>query len=92
VSKYARKTDSNQGDVISALSKIGCEVLDLSRVGGGCTDLLVWRAATCTLKLIEVKTPKGKLNALQNTFHKRFAGCTHIARSPMEAVEIMTHG
>ena len=86
------KPDENQPDIITALESIGCEVLDLSRVGQGCADLLVWRKATCTLRLIEVKTAKGKLNPKQSKFHDKFSGCTFIARTPMEAIRIMQDG
>ena len=36
-----KKTDANQKQIISDLKKIGVSVLNLSRVGGGCPDILV---------------------------------------------------
>lgn len=51
-----RRTDRNHGDVVDALERCGWRVFDLSAVGGGCADLLVFRAGE--LKLVEVKTPE----------------------------------
>ena len=43
VSRWARRVDAGHGAIVSALRQLGCAVLDLSRLGGGCPDLLVWR-------------------------------------------------
>ena len=56
--RHRARTDANHSAVRAALRKLGCEVLDLSSVGGGCPDLLVLvrtgrRAGS--LHLIEVK-------------------------------------
>ena len=90
MSKYARKTDSNQRDIVAALLKSGCSVLDLSRVGQGCPDLLVGRAGKCYL--LEVKSLKGKLNPLQGEFHRAWNGNIAIVRTPEEAVKAITNG
>lgn len=82
--KYRRKADKNHSELSDALRKIGCKVVDLSRVGGGIPDVLVWRAGRCCL--LEYKTSTGKLNALQKQFHREWTGCTFIVRTPEEAV------
>lgn len=66
---YRRRLDANQKEIVSALRKIGCSVLDLSAVGGGCPDLLVGRlgASGRGNLLVEVKNPK----------HKRRSGSTN---------------
>jgi len=55
-----RKVDANQAEIVAALRQIGCSVLDLSAVGGGCPDLLVGRlgASGRGNLLVEIKSPK----------------------------------
>jgi len=55
MSKYARRVDENQAQIVDALVAVGCSVCDLSRVGGECLDLLVGRAGRNYF--IEVKNP-----------------------------------
>lgn len=38
---YKKRTDANQSEIVSALRKVGASVLDLSKVGHSCPDLLV---------------------------------------------------
>ena len=64
------RTDGNQADIYAALRKVGAEVFDLSRVGGGCADTLVYYGGK--LQLMEVKMPDGELNPKQRKFHARF--------------------
>ena len=52
------KVDHNHADIVKALRRVGCNVLDLSRVGSGCPDLLVSRARK--LYLVEVKSARGR--------------------------------
>jgi Holliday junction resolvase len=47
------RTDSNHADVVKALRAVGWWVLDLSRVGEGCPDVLAGRHGR--LELIEIK-------------------------------------
>ncbi len=63
------RTDANHKAIVQALRRAGCYVLDLSRVGGGCPDLLVSCARWGGLPtLIEVKTARGTLTADQRAF------------------------
>jgi hypothetical protein len=52
--RRAARVDANHAEIVAAFRKCGCQVLDLSRVGGGCPDLLV-RTNFGALILIEVK-------------------------------------
>jgi hypothetical protein len=53
---WARRVDTVQSDIVVDLRKLGASVLDLSRVGVGCPDLLVgWKGINL---LVELKTPK----------------------------------
>ena len=85
MSRWARKTDSNQSDIIKALESVGCTVLDLSRVGQGCPDILVGRADRCYL--LEIKSPKGKLNKAQRKFRDTWRGSFAVVRSGQQALE-----
>ena len=73
---HISKVDANQGDIVAALRKVGCEVLSLAAVGKGCPDLLVfyggvsYRAHDSHLFLLEVKSAKGKLTPDQVEFHR----------------------
>lgn len=69
----ARRVDANQREIIDALERVGCHVLDLSHVGRGCPDLLV-SDRVGVLHLIEIKTAKGKLNARQQRWHEEWRG------------------
>ena len=49
-----------------ALRQVGCQILDLSRIGQGCPDILVcWRG---DLYLLEIKTRTGRLRDAQVRF------------------------
>ncbi len=65
---YARRTDANHVQVAAAFRKLGCKVLDLSRQGKGCPDLLIRLGSV--FHLVEVKTPTGRTNALQDAFRQ----------------------
>ena len=52
------KADANQLEIIEAFLKCGCKVIDLSKVGGGCPDLLVGHRYGNDL--VEVKAEKGR--------------------------------
>ena len=94
MSKWARKTDANQGDIVDALRKIGCTVEDMSRVGKGVPDLLVgFRGATY---LLEVKNVHGrnKLEASQIEWRGAWKGKpVAVVRDEQEAIlAVSGHG
>lgn len=62
--------DGNHAEIVRALKRIGCGVLDLSRVGSGCPDLLVSvrNGRSRDLLLMEIKTAQGKTSAVQRAF------------------------
>lgn len=78
------KVDHNQTEIVSALRQIGASVYPLHFAGNGCPDLLVgFRDRNY---LLEIKTPKGKLNAEQRTFHQSWRGQICVVKSASEAV------
>ena len=65
--RLAARTDANHAAVVRALRQVGASVLDLSRVGQGCPDLLVGYQGKNFL--VEVKaTAKKKLTKDQVRF------------------------
>lgn len=62
---YRKRVDANHGEIVKVLRRLGWRVLDTSRAGDGFPDLVAYHLATGELRLVEVKTPKGKLTAGQ---------------------------
>ncbi len=89
--RRAAKVDGNHGEIVQALRRVGCRVLDLSRVGAGCPDLLVslpQRGRIPELMLMEVKTARGKLTQAQRIFDA--AGWpVFVVRSVDEALKLV---
>ena len=85
--RRAAKVDANHREIVATLRAAGCEVLDLSRVGGGCPDLLVYRTARGLLRLIEVKTENGRLTKRQSIRFPLLP--VWVVRSPAEALAAM---
>ncbi len=85
------KVDANHHAIVVALRRVGCRVLDLSRVGQGCPDLLVSLPKPRdlpTLVLIEVKTAKGRQTQDQVNFEA--AGWpVFMVRSVDEALKVV---
>lgn len=89
------RVDATQSAIVQALRQVGATVQDLSRVGGGCADLLVARPMPCPCcgahyprnVLLEVKTERGTLNALQVDFHATWRGPVFVVRNVDDALK-----
>ena len=53
--RRAARVDANQSSIVELLRSIGCLVQDLSAVGQGVPDLLVWYPRAGIILLVEVK-------------------------------------
>lgn len=92
MSKYARRVDANQSDIVDALRAVGCFVHDCSAIGDGFPDLLCARAGR--LWLVEVKDgskppSERRLTPAQHEFHQLLlaAGVTvYVVKSVDEAL------
>ena len=88
------RTDANHGDVVAALRKAGHYVLDLSRLGSGCPDLLIARRGR--LVLVEVKDgskppSKRQLTEDEQDVHHALARCgvqVAVITSVQDAMEL----
>ena len=68
-----KRVDQNHAEIVRALRQVpGVTVHSLHEMGNGCPDLLVGYRSITTM--IEVKTAKGKLNAMQEDWHRRWTG------------------
>ena len=65
--RSAARVDNNHADIKGWFLELGCSILDLSRVGGGCPDLAVSVCKGQTL-LVECKSRKGTLTEDQEDF------------------------
>lgn len=77
MSRFARRTDDNQAQLVATFRRIGCAVFSLASVGRGCPDLLVGCAGRNWL--VEVKdgskaASKRKLTPLEAEFHAMWPG------------------
>jgi len=87
------KIDSNQGEIVAALRKIGCSVTSLADVGKGCPDLLVGLAGKNFL--IEVKDGQKppsaqKLTSDQESWHKVWQGQVKVITNVNDALDLVT--
>lgn len=88
--RRAARRDANHGEIVEALRKVGCTVLDLGSVGKGCPDLLVGWAGVLTL--IEVKDGskppcERELTPDQVKFHREWKETRlAVALTPEEAI------
>lgn len=66
--KYHR-TDTNDAEIVAALKKLGAEIVDLSQVGRGIPDKLVWYKQR--FHLVEIKY-KGRFGWKRTEAQKKF--------------------
>lgn len=75
MSKYARRVDVNQSEIVQAFKELGCSVFDCSRVAGGFPDLLVGKNKKTIL--VEIKsTEKATYTSAQKLFMLNWKGST----------------
>lgn len=86
---YARRTDSNQDEIVAALRRMGCSVQSLASVGRGCPDLLVGYSGRNIL--LEVKAPKGQPTSDQVTWGAQWSGQMGIVRTVEDAIRAVTY-
>ena len=80
----AKRVDANHGEIKRAFERMGCDVIDLSRVGGSVPDLLVRVRALNRWMLVEIKTAKGRLKPGQVAFAERWP--VEVVRSVDDAI------
>lgn len=77
MSRYARRVDVVQPEIVADLRKIGFFVLHLHALGGGTSDVLVMRGGLGLI--VEFKTPGGRTKPAtaerQRKFREEWQGC-----------------
>lgn len=75
MSRFARRVDKNQSEIFDAFRKMGCSVLDASKVGQGFPDAVIgYRGMTV---LVEIKSSeKEKFTEPQIRFMESWKGST----------------
>ena len=76
--RRAARKDANHNEIADAFRKFGCSVLDLSRVGEGCPDMLL--SISNKTALVEVKTKTGRMTAAQKKFLTDWRGRSFVVR------------
>ena len=80
--RRAAKKDENHNTIADHLRKLGWSVLDLSRLGGGCPDMVVGRTDPGYCALVEVKRPGEKLTEDQVDVKAKWDAPYFIAYTP----------
>ena len=86
--RRAAKVDMNHAAIVKALRKIGCLVWDTSRMGGGFPDAIA--CLGYRVKMLEFKTPGGKLTPQQEKFHGQWRKHACVVETPEQAIAEMT--
>jgi hypothetical protein len=89
----AKRTDSNQKEIVSTLRKCCADVLVLSDVGKGCPDLLMgYRGKNILIEVKDGKKPPSKrvLTPDEQKFHDVWRGQVCIVKSVDEALELLS--
>ena len=82
VLRYAAKRDENEQEIVDALRAVGASVLLIDDI-----DLIVgFRGVNY---LLEVKTPKGRLNKKQEKFFRGWVGQVNIVRTADQALALI---
>lgn len=80
---YAKRTDTNQQEIVAALRKMGYSVAITSGVGDGFPDLVVGRAGQTWL--IELKSSrKASYTGPQNVFMRLWTGSPVVRLNSLE--------
>lgn len=83
----AKRVDGNHKELVAAFRQLGATVTDLSRVGGGCPDILVG-VYGLTIP-VEIKTRTGRLNELQQQWRANWQGSYAIVRDHEGVIRLL---
>jgi len=91
--RRAARVDDNHRDIINSLEEMHCTVLDLSKVGGGCPDILVgWQGINILFEIKDGNKPpsRRRLRDNQESFMQRWKGPAYAVNSFEEAWAIIS--
>lgn len=81
------RVDSNQKEIVKALRKLGVSITSLSKVGGGCPDLIAGVAGKNVLLEIKNKYGFNRLTDQQKRWHEQWSGQVAVVTDIDEAIE-----
>jgi Holliday junction resolvase len=84
--RWASRLDRTHTEIVSVFKQLGCSVLNLSRVGQGCPDLLVARngvAALCEVKDGKARNRDKQLRKGQVDFVDQWKGVRPLSWPPL---------
>lgn len=85
------RRDANESEIVDALRAAGCEVIRLEDPDhAGVLDLLVF--SITGLKILEVKTTRGRVRKEQAALISRWPDLAVLVRSAAEALTVMGFG
>lgn len=96
IRRTASKKDACQPAIEDALLRMGASIIDLSPLGGGVPDLLVWFRGE--MHLIECKDQEKirrqnrALTDAQESWWHRWPGVVHLCSTPEEAFNALVRG
>lgn len=90
--RRAAKTDANHQEIVAAFRKLGCSVLPLHVVGGGCPDLAVGKNKKTIL--VEVKDgnkpPSARtLTKDEQKFHAEWLGSLTVVQDLSDVIALV---
>ena len=91
--RRAAKTDANHQEIVSAFRKLGCSVLLLHTVGGGCPDICVGLNRKSVLVEIKDgnKPPSARtLTKDEQKFHEEWKGSLFIVENIGDVIDLVS--
>lgn len=90
--RRAAKTDANHQEIVSAFRKLGCSVLPLHTVGGGCPDICVGKNRKSVL--VEIKDGNKPPSARELTkdeqkFHAEWLGSLFVVENVSDVFDLV---
>lgn len=86
----AKRTDSNQAEIVRMLRDFGASVTDLHEVGHGCPDIIVgYGGVTYPM---EIKSAGGQLTEDEYNWQQNWRGNYHIIHNIEEALQVLCDG
>lgn len=90
--RRAAKTDANQKEVVAAFRKLGCSVLPLHTVGGGCPDLAIGKNRKTVLVEVKdgAKPPSARaLTKDEQKFHDEWLGSVFVVEGISDVIALV---
>lgn len=90
--RRAAKTDANHQEIVSAFRKLGCSVLPLHTVGGGCPDICVGKNYKSILVEIKDGNKPPSARALtkdEQKFHSEWLGSLFVVESVGDVIALV---